>query len=94
MTAYHDIPLREGQVKTSRFKVVLEQDGKAWAAHCPALLSQGASTWGATREEALRNIEEVVRLVVESLREHGEPVPEGPEDEVEVSDEPHVAITI
>jgi predicted RNase H-like HicB family nuclease len=91
---YRYIPVSRGSVKTYSFKVVLEPDGKVWATHCPALLSQGASTWGATREEALRNIEEVVRLVVESLIEHGEPVPEGPAGEVEVSDEPHVAITI
>ena len=48
-----------GRVKTYLFTVVIEEDpfedGKmAYHAYCPAL--KGASTWGYTREEALRNI--------------------------------------
>ncbi len=79
--------------KTYVFKVVVEPDDAAWAAHCPALLKQGAATWGATREEALRNIEQVVKMVVESLVEHGEPVPESPAEHVTVFNEPQVAVT-
>jgi predicted RNase H-like HicB family nuclease len=66
----------------------------AWHAYCPALVSQGGATWGATKEEALKHIEEVVKMVVESLIEHGEPVPETPAGEVQVSTEPRVAVTI
>jgi len=81
-------------MKTYIFKVVVEPDEDVWTAYCPALLRQGASTWGVTKEEALSNIEEVVRMVAESLLEDGEPLPEGPTDEVQVSDAPSVAVTI
>lgn len=81
-------------MKTYVFKVVVEPDDDRWAAYCPALLKQGASTWGYTRAEALKHIEEVVRMVVESLLEHGEPIPEGPPDLVQVSPEPQVTITL
>ena len=33
-------------------------------------------------------------MVVESLTEHGQPVPEGPSDQVQVTIEPRVAITV
>jgi predicted RNase H-like HicB family nuclease len=56
-------------MKTHNFKVVLEPDEdfdgnpSGWHAYCPALERQGASTWGKTEDEALANINEVVRLV-------------------------------
>ena len=73
-------------MKTYTFKIVLETDEdfdgnpSGWHAYCPALERQGASTWGATESEALKNINEVVRMVVESMLEHGEHLPEGPPD--------------
>jgi predicted RNase H-like HicB family nuclease len=33
----------------------------------PDLEKAGAATWGKTREEALRNIQEVAQMVIESL---------------------------
>lgn len=81
-------------MKTYTFNVVVEPDEDRWYAECPALVRQGASTWGYTREEALRNIEEVVRMVMESLVAHGEPIPEGPNHQVEVTVDPRVAITV
>ena len=63
-------------MKTYSFKVVVEPDEDRWHAYCPPLVHQGAATWGHTQEEALRNIEDVVTMVVESLIEHGEPVAE------------------
>jgi predicted RNase H-like HicB family nuclease len=81
-------------MKTYVFKVVVEPDDDAWFASCPALESQGAATWGDTQEEALKNIEEVVRMVVESLVEHGEPLPQTSSDQVEVSYEPRVTVTV
>ena len=80
--------------KSYVFRVVVEPDEDRWHAYAPALVSQGGSTWGYTREEALANIGEVVQMVVESLVEHGEPIPEEPEDEVQVFSEPRVAVTI
>jgi predicted RNase H-like HicB family nuclease len=89
------IPLnrREG-MKTYIFKVVVESDEDRFSAYCPALLKQGAATWGNTQEEALTNIREVITMVVESLLEHGEPIPEGPAEDVQMSSEPHVAVTV
>ncbi len=81
-------------MKTYTFKVVLEPDEDRWHAYCPALVKLGAATWGTTQAEALKNIEEVVKMVVESLNEHGEPVPEEPQDQVRVSSTPEVAVTV
>jgi len=66
----------------------------AYHTYCPALRHHGASTWGYTQEEAVRNIQEVVRAVVESMLEHGESIPVQPEEEVRVSPEPLVTVTI
>jgi predicted RNase H-like HicB family nuclease len=81
-------------MRTYTFSIVLEPDEDRWHACCPALHQQGAATWGHTREEALRNIEEVVRLVMESMVEHNEPLPEALRGEVEVTVEPRVAVTV
>lgn len=81
-------------MKTYTFKVVVEPDEDRWHAYCPALHKQGAATWGNTREEALKSIEEVVHLVIESMVEHNEPLPEPMRDEVEVTVEPRVAVTV
>ena len=42
---------------------------------CPAL--PGCVSQGSAREEALENIREAISLYLESLREHGEPIPPG-----------------
>lgn len=63
-------------MKTYAFKVVVEPDEDRWHAYCPALESQGASTWGHTREEALKHIDEVVQLVADSIIEHGDCPPD------------------
>ena len=87
-------------MKTYNFKVVIEPDEdfdgnpSGWHAYCPALEDKGASTWGATEAEALQNIESLTHLVVESMLEHGDHIPEEPRDEVEVSVEPRIAITV
>lgn len=87
-------------MKTYNFRVVVEPDEDfdgnlaGWHAFCPLLEEHGASTWGATETEALVNINNVVRMVVESMLEHGERIPEEPADQVEVTVEPRVAITV
>jgi predicted RNase H-like HicB family nuclease len=89
------LPAQEGNnLTTYTFKVVVEPDDGAWHAYCPALLEHGGATWGETREEALRNIEEVVKMVVESMLEHGEALPLSRTDQVQVSEEPLVAVTV
>ena len=80
--------------KTYVFRVVVEPDEDVWAAHCPALLKQGASTWGQTRQEALGNIAQVVKMVVESLVEHGEAVPEEAPDTVQAASESQVVVAV
>jgi predicted RNase H-like HicB family nuclease len=86
-------------MKTYNLRVVLERDEdfdgnpSGWHAYCPALERAGASTWGATEVEALKNLNEVVRMVVDSMREHGEPLPEDCDD-VQVTAEPRLAFTV
>jgi predicted RNase H-like HicB family nuclease len=77
---------------TYTFKVVVEPDDDRWHAYCPGLVDRGAATWGHTREEALANIEEVLKMVVASMVEHGEPI--HPTDTVQISHEPLVAVTV
>ena len=81
-------------MKTYVFRVVVEPDEDKWAVHCPALLKYAATSWGDTQEEALRNIQEVIEMIVKELAEDKEPIPEEPEEEVTVSTEPRVAVTI
>ena len=76
------------------FKVVIEPDEDRWFAYCPALREQGAATWGYTPEEALKNIQEVVQMVVEELVEDGEPIPVKPKREVMIFSNPLVAVTV
>jgi predicted RNase H-like HicB family nuclease len=87
-------------MKTYSFKVVVEPDEdfdrnpSGWHAYCPVLEQQGASTWGATEIEALKKINDVVHLVVESMLEHRETIPVEPADQVQVTVEPRVAVTV
>lgn len=81
-------------MKTYIFRAVVEPDDDRWFAYCPALEEKGGATWGHTREEALGNLKAVVELVVESMREHQETIPEEPEEEVRVSPEPWVSVTV
>jgi predicted RNase H-like HicB family nuclease len=77
-------------VKSYVFRVILEPDEDAWRAYLPDLESRGAATWGNSREEALRNINEVAQMVIESMLEDGETLPAG----VTEVDEPVIAVTV
>src|ERR1022692_5118441 len=63
---------------TYNFKLVVEPDEdfdghpSGWHAYCPSLERQGASTWGEAEDDALKNIKELVCMVVESMLEHGD----------------------
>ena len=46
----------------------LEKDGKKWHAYCPEL--HGCHTFGSTKEEALKNLKDVVRLYMEAEGEN------------------------
>jgi predicted RNase H-like HicB family nuclease len=89
-------------MKTYTFKVVVEPDedaqgNPAWYAYCPALESIGGATSGGTRQEALSKINEVVHMIVQEFVEEGKPLPDGPEDSVEVVEvsleDPRIAVT-
>lgn len=59
-------------VKSYTFRFVIERDRfpdgrRAYRAYIPELESSGGATWGHTKGEAIRNIQEVTRLVVEEL---------------------------
>lgn len=69
-------------MKTYNFKVVIEPDEDfdgnldGWHAYCPALEKRGASTWGATKAEALKkNIDSVIHMVVEVCVTMARPFP-------------------
>ncbi|MBI2150200.1 MAG: type II toxin-antitoxin system HicB family antitoxin [Acidobacteria bacterium] len=67
-------------MKSYVFKVVVEDDEhedgrKAFSVCCPALEHVGAVTWGDTREEALKNIGEVLHMIVEEFAEEGKEIP-------------------
>ena len=62
-------------MKTYQFRVVIEPDEDGWIAFCPTLVGQGAATGGDTREEALKNIQEVLQMTLESMLFHGETIP-------------------
>ena len=67
-------------MKTYTFEVIIEEDewlderikDPVWRAYIPALVHQGASSWGYIQKEALKNLQDAVDLLIESLLEHGE----------------------
>ena len=81
-------------MKTYMFRVVVEPDEERWLAYCSALEKYAAATWGNTREEALHHIQEVIQMVLQELVEDQEAIPVEPSEDVIVSSEPRVAVTI
>lgn len=77
-------------MKSYLFPVVVEPDEAVWRAYVPELETEGAATWGHTREEALRNIQEVMQMIVEEYLEEGRSLPK----QVTVKDEPSVAVNV
>lgn len=58
------------------FKVILEYDKeeRCWVTYVPSL--DNISTWGKTREEALKNTEEAILGYLEALKKERLPLPE------------------
>ncbi|MFN4218666.1 MAG: type II toxin-antitoxin system HicB family antitoxin [Candidatus Bipolaricaulia bacterium] len=99
MTKARAVALEKKSVKSYTFRVVIEpdpfEDGRmAYHACVPLLEEKGAATFGYTVEEALANLQEVVRMVLQSMKRHHEPIPEEPEAEVKISSEPAVTVTL
>ena len=57
-----------------KYTVVIERAPNNYAAYVPDL--PGCVATGDTREELLEEIREAIEFHIESLHEHGEPVPE------------------
>jgi predicted RNase H-like HicB family nuclease len=56
------------------YTVIIEKEEKGgYHAYCPAL--RGCHSQGDTYEETVKNIEEAVKLFIESLKAHSEPIP-------------------
>ncbi len=87
--------------KTYIFRVVLEEDrwpdeppsAAVWRAYVPSLEHLGAATWGETQQEALKNIQEVLEMILEELEEEGKPIPSAAQKEVTILRGPAVSIT-
>lgn len=77
-------------MRSYTFPIEIEPDEDRWFARVPDLESQGAATWGHTKEEALRNIQEVAQMVIESLLEDGISLPAS----IRESNRPVVSITV
>jgi predicted RNase H-like HicB family nuclease len=80
-------------MKIYTFRIVIEPDEDRWVVYSPLLKEKGGATWGYTKEEALKNINEVLEMVVESMIEDGEPVPEESFIETAETVKSEVAIT-
>ncbi len=101
-------------MKTYTFEVVIEEDewidqrikDPVWRAYVPELEHQGASSWGYTQKEALKNLQDAVDLLFEYLSEQGGEInldsllrhPEEGSSEscsqIQVSDVPLIAIAV
>ena len=80
----------EAAVKTYIFPVHLEEADGAWHVCVPGMEPYGAATWGKSRDEALRNIQEVMQMIAEEMLEDGEELP----PHVTVSDDVSVAVCV
>lgn len=57
-----------------QYTIVIEKAPGNYAAYVPDL--PGCAATGATREEAVREMRQAIEFHIESLSEHGEPVPQ------------------
>lgn len=77
-------------MKSYIFHVQLEPDEEGWRAFYPPLEEVGASTWGKSRAESLRNIQEVLSMIVEEFAEEDRPLPDT--DDIDTIEDTVVAI--
>ncbi|MBI2368951.1 MAG: type II toxin-antitoxin system HicB family antitoxin [Deltaproteobacteria bacterium] len=79
-------------MKTYLFQVTLqEEDDGRWSVWVPGL--PGLASWGHTKEEAMRNIQDAAEAYVEDMIESGEPIPVEA-GKIEVFDAPAIAVTV
>ena len=70
----HEAGGTEGVKGEMQYTIVIEESPANFAAYAPDL--PGCVATGATREEAVSEMRRAILFHIESLREHGEPVPE------------------
>ena len=64
-----------------KYRIYIEQDEDGmFVVTCPAL--PGCVSQGRTRQEARDQIRDAIELYLQSLREHGDPIPPGLDEEV------------
>jgi predicted RNase H-like HicB family nuclease len=91
---FMDYNYKTEETTTYIFRVVIEPDEDRWVAYCPALEEYAAASWGYTKEDALKNIQEVVEMIIEEMIEDGKPIPSLPQEEVQVFPEPKVMVAV
>ena len=82
------LPLQSPAMKSYICRAVVTPRDGEWYAHCPALMSYGATTRGPTPQSALRQLHNTVERSVAELIARGDALPDG----VIVSSEPLVSI--
>jgi predicted RNase H-like HicB family nuclease len=98
MQCYTYLPIARNQrMRSYIFKVVFEKDTwpdehAIWRASIPVL--PAAHAWGNTQQEAFVNLKHAVDLIIEDLLEEGTPIPTEPAQQVQVSSEPLLTVTI
>jgi predicted RNase H-like HicB family nuclease len=70
-------------------EIVREDDGR-WSAGVPSL--PGCATWGHSREEALRNLQDAVEAYIRAVERVGGTLPK--EATRQVTEEPVIAVTV
>jgi len=55
--------MKAHQAYANRLRIVVVRDEHRWRAYCPEFEADGASTWGRTRQEAVRHIREVLDMI-------------------------------
>lgn len=64
-----------------RYRIIIDQDEDGmYVAHCPSL--PGCVSQGATRAEAVKNIQDAMKGYLESLKKHNDPIPPSIDEEV------------
>lgn len=58
---------------TFSIEICVEKDGDSYYAYCPALV--GVHVDGETEEETIKNARIAIKLYIESLIDHGDPIP-------------------
>jgi predicted RNase H-like HicB family nuclease len=69
------------KTKSYSFNAIIEYDPivEGWSAYIPELATVGGATFGDTAEEAIKNMIEVVKMLVEEYKKEGKPLPIRPE---------------